>query len=219
MGILLVTALERMGPLAEDVRRELGMELTVANGVESALCALRDHDFTIVVLDEATAECLTSAADVIWERSGLAVPLRANFAISSSARLVLEIRAALCRRKREMKLAMQAVSARMGEELRSSLAGLVLQTQLAASDRSLSPGSSKRLELIADLVLNLQRKIGLSLDTVHSLPVEAATLYVGDGEAAGGRLAPERAGGRAVQSIERSAGDARGQVAAEVFAG
>lgn len=191
MGILLVTSLERPGSFAEDVRRELGMELTVARGVNSALCALRERHFTIVVLDEATAVCRTDAADVIWERSGLAIPLRVNFAISSSARLVREFRAALQRRKREKKLAMQVVAARMDEELRSSLAGLVLQTQLAASDQSLSSRSSKRLAMIADLVLDLQRKIVLSLDAVRSLPVEAAMLYLGDRGAPSGTDAHE----------------------------
>jgi hypothetical protein len=40
-----------------------------------------------VVVDETMAECDPAAAEAIWERSGLAIPLQINFALSGAARL------------------------------------------------------------------------------------------------------------------------------------
>ena len=111
MSILIVSGVEGARNCAAVVGTQLGMEVEVAEGRKAALAALRRHEFSAVVVDETLAECDPSAAEAIWERSGLAIPLQINFALSGAARLIREIRAALQRREREQGLARRAATA------------------------------------------------------------------------------------------------------------
>src|ERR1039458_2242106 len=95
MSILIVTGIEGARNCAAVVGAQLGMEVEVAEGRKAALAALRRHEFTAVVVDETMAECDPAAAEAIWDRAGLAIPLQINFALSGAARLTREIRAAL----------------------------------------------------------------------------------------------------------------------------
>jgi len=57
-------------------------------GRKTALAALRHREFLAVVLDETMAECDPAAAEAVWGRAGLAIPVQINFALSGSARLI-----------------------------------------------------------------------------------------------------------------------------------
>ena len=98
MSILMVTGIEGARNCAAAVEAKLGIPVEVAEGRRAALIAMRKGEFAAVVVDESIAECDPAAAEAIWERAGLAIPLQINFALSGAARLVREIRAALHRR-------------------------------------------------------------------------------------------------------------------------
>ena len=82
MSILIVTGIEGARNCAAVVGAQLGMEVEVADGRKAALTALRRSEFAAVVVDETMAECDPSAAEAIWDRAGLAIPLQVNFALS-----------------------------------------------------------------------------------------------------------------------------------------
>ena len=90
MSILIVTGIEGALNCAAAVGAALTMEVQVAEGRKQALAAMRRAEFDAVVVDESLAECDPAAADAIWERAGLAIPLQINFAISGAARLTRE---------------------------------------------------------------------------------------------------------------------------------
>src|SRR4051812_33412806 len=98
MSILIVTGIEGARNCADVVSRQLNLEVVIANGRVAALTVLRKGDFAAIVVDETVAGCDLAAAEAIWERTGLAIPVWINFAVSGGARLVREIRAALRRR-------------------------------------------------------------------------------------------------------------------------
>jgi DNA-binding NtrC family response regulator len=75
MSILIVTGIEGARNCAAVVGAQLGMEVEVAEGRKAALAALRRREFLAVVVDETMAECDPAAAEAIWERAGLAIPL------------------------------------------------------------------------------------------------------------------------------------------------
>jgi hypothetical protein len=113
MSILLVAGIEGARNCADVIAKHLGMEVLVAEGCKSALAILRQREFVAVVVDETIAECDPVGEDTIWERAGLASPLQVNVAVSGTARLIRDIRAALRRREREQMLARQAAAAAM----------------------------------------------------------------------------------------------------------
>ncbi len=163
MSILLVTGIEGARNCATVVGEQLGMEVEAAEGRKAALAALRRREFLAVVVDETLAECDPAAADRICEHAGLAIPLQINFAISGAARLVREIRSALHRREREQAVARRAAAAAMEAELKSTVAGLLLHSQLALSGSEVPAPVADRLRVVADLAGSLRRQLSAPL--------------------------------------------------------
>jgi signal transduction histidine kinase len=163
MSILMVTGIEGATNCAAQVSAQLGMEVEVASGRRDALARLRKREYLAVVIDETLAECDPAAADRICEQAGLAIPLQINFAVSGAARLIREIRAALHRREREQQLARRAAAAAMEAELKSTIAGLLLHSELALSGSEVPPPVADRLRVVADLAVSLRRQLSIPL--------------------------------------------------------
>ena len=164
MSILIVTGIEGARNCAAVVGAQLGLEMEVAEGRKQALVALRRHEFCVVVVDETLAECDPAAAEAIWEHSSLAIPLQINFALSGASRLIREIRAAMHRREREQALARRAAAAAIETELKSTVAGLLLHSQLALSGAEIPQPVADKLRVVADLAGNLRRQLSVPLD-------------------------------------------------------
>jgi hypothetical protein len=163
MSILIVTGVEGARNCAAVVSAQLGMEVEFAKGRKSALAALRHREFAAVVVDETMAECDPAAAEAVWERAGLAIPLQVNFALSGATRLIREIRAALHRREREQTLARRAAAAAIENELKTTVAGLLLHSQLALSGTEVPPPIAEKLRVVADLAGNLRQQLSAPL--------------------------------------------------------
>jgi hypothetical protein len=159
MSILMVTGIEGARTCADVLARHLGMEVEVADGRKAALAILRQKEFAAVVVDDSIAECDPAAADSMWERAGLAIPLQINFALSGTARLIRDVRAALNRREREQTLARKAATAAIETELKSTVAGLLLQSELALSGSDANSPVTERLRIVANLAGDLRRQL------------------------------------------------------------
>jgi hypothetical protein len=162
MSILMVTGMEGARNCAAVVGTQLGKEVQVAEGRKAALAALRRREFAAVVVDETIAECDPAAAEAIWACAGLAIPLQINFALSGAARLIREIRSALHRREREQSLARQAATVAIETELKTTVAGLLLQSQLALSQGEVPAPVADRLRVVADLAGSLRQQLSLT---------------------------------------------------------
>jgi hypothetical protein len=163
MSILMVTGIEGARNCAAAVGTELGIDVEVTEGRKAALMALRQREFLAVVLDETIADCDPAAAEAIWAHAGLAIPLQVNFALSGTARLVREIRAALHRRERERALASKAAAVAIEMELNSTVAGLLLHSQLALKGGPVPASVADKLRVVADLAGNLRQQLSTPL--------------------------------------------------------
>jgi CheY-like chemotaxis protein len=159
MSILIVTGIEGARNCAAVVAAQLGMEVEVADGRKAALAALRRREYAAVTVDETMAECDPASAEAIWEHAGLAIPLQINFALSGSARLIRELRSALHRREREQMLARRAATAAIESELKSTVAGLLLHSQLALTGAEMPPLVAEKLRMVADLAGSLRQQL------------------------------------------------------------
>jgi hypothetical protein len=164
MSILLVTGIEGARNCADVIGKQLEMEVVAAESRKAALMLLRKREFAAVVVDETITACDPAAAEAIWDLSGLAIPMQINFALSGAARLVREIRAALQRREREQELARRAAAAAVESELKSTLAGLLLQSQLALSSSDAASPVAERLKLVTSLAGELRRQLGARVE-------------------------------------------------------
>jgi hypothetical protein len=171
MSILIVTGIEGARNCAAVVASQLSLDVEVADGRKAALTALRHREYSAVVVDETMAQCDPAAAEALWEHSGLAIPLQINFALSGAARVTREIRAALRRREREQTLARRAAAAAIETELKSTVAGLLLNSQLALSGSEIPPPIADRLRVVADLAGNLRKQLSSPLSAHGDTPV------------------------------------------------
>lgn len=170
MSILFITGIEGARNCADVIAKNLGQDVDVAEGRKAALTLLRQKEYSAVVLDDTIAECDPAGADAIWERAGVAIPLQINFALSGAARVIRDIRAALTRRNREETLAKRAAAAAIHSELKSTVAGLLLQSELALSGSDLGSPIAERLRLVADLAGNLRRQLAAPVPRDSALP-------------------------------------------------
>lgn len=158
MSILMVTGIEGARNCADLIAKQLGVPVEIAEARRAALSALRRTEFTAVVVDDTLAECDPAAAEAIWERAGLAIPVQINFALAGAARLIREIRAALHRRECEQALARRAATAAMEAELKATVSGLLLHSQLALAADPSAPAAD-RLRLVAELANHLRAQL------------------------------------------------------------
>jgi CheY-like chemotaxis protein len=163
MSILLVTGIEGARNCADVLAKQLGMTVEVAAGRRETLACLRKGEYHALVIDETLAECDPAAADRICEAAGLAIPLQINFAVSGAARLIREIRSALHRREREQAVARRAAAAAIEAELKSTVAGLLLHSQLALSGSEAPAPVADRLRVVADLAGSLRQQLSAPL--------------------------------------------------------
>jgi hypothetical protein len=156
--VLLVTGIAEAENCAAVVAKQFSLTVETASNRKDALAALRRKNYTIVVLDSSLLEA-AGDADLLFKHAGLAIPLEINFAISGCGRLVREIRAALSRRQLEQAIAARAAATSLETNLRDTVAGLLLQSQLALAEPSVSPQLADKLKLMAELAGNLRQKL------------------------------------------------------------
>lgn len=159
MSILMVTGIEGARNCAATVGTQLGMEVEVAESRRAALAALHRREFQVIIVDDTIAECDPAAAEAIWLQTGLAIPLQINFALSGAARLVREIRSALYRRQREQATAGRAAAAAIETEIKSTIAGLLLNSELALKGSGVPAPIADRLRVVAELAGTLRQQL------------------------------------------------------------
>jgi hypothetical protein len=76
---------------------------------------------------------------------------------------VREIRSALHRREREQAVARRAAAAAIEAELKSTVAGLLLHSQLALSGNQVPGPVAERLRVVADLAGSLREQLNVPI--------------------------------------------------------
>jgi DNA-binding NtrC family response regulator len=163
MSILMVTGIEGARKCAAAVGTQLDMEVEVAENRRAALAALRRREFEVVVVDETIAECDPAAAEAIWAKAGLAIPLQISFALCGAARIIREIKAAQHRRQREQAMASRAAAAAIETELKTTIAGLLLNSELALIGGAVPAPIADRLRVVAELAGTLRQQLNAPL--------------------------------------------------------
>jgi hypothetical protein len=169
MSVLMVTGIDGARNCGAAVSTQLGMEVEVAENRRAAMAILKRREFYVVVVDETMVECDPAAAEAIWVQAGLAIPLQINFALSGAMRLVREIKSALHRRQREQALASMAAAAAIETELKSTVAGLLLHSELALKGSGVPPAVAARMRVVAELAGTLRQQ----LNTPRNAPTVA----------------------------------------------
>ena len=158
-SVLIISPMADAAQVAASLSSTLSYPVTVAASHRAGLLELRHGDYSVVVIDDCTAEANPAATEVLWQSLGMAVPVQINFAFYGRSRLAREVQAAIVRREQQQVLALRAVASRLESELKSTVTGLLLQSQLALAEPQLSAKLTGKLELVAELAGSLRRSL------------------------------------------------------------
>ena len=156
---LIITGISGAEHCAASLSKQLGIPVDVAMSRREGMAALRRREYSIVVVDEPVAEASPEGADLLWKHAGLAIPLQINFAISGTNRLIRDVRAALQRREQEQQIAKRAATSEIENELRDTVTGLLLHSQLALSEPLVSAHLTAKLQTVAQLAGALRSRL------------------------------------------------------------
>jgi hypothetical protein len=156
---LIITASEGIETTAASLAGQLKLTVEIASSRATALRLLGRRGYAIVVLDQNLAESDPDGADLIWKSAGMAIPLQMNFALTGSARLEREVRAALARRQREQLLASTAAITAVDAELKNAITGFLLESRLALAEENIPPQVQNRLKTMAEMAGRLRERL------------------------------------------------------------
>lgn len=146
--ILFVTPMEGIHETVASLSVRLAATVDIAASQSAALRMLERKSYSVVVLDQMLADAHPEATEVLWKRSGLAIPIPVSLAIAGSARLERDVRAALARRECEQELAREAASAALDAELKNAITVFLLEAQLALREAGIPEAVEDRLRTI-----------------------------------------------------------------------
>ena len=164
-NVLIIAAIAGAENCGRTIAEQLNIDVEVATTRRAGLQALRAGVYGVVVVEESLAESDPVWADLIWKNSGLAMPVQVNFGISGSARLAREVKAALTRRDGEHAIARRAAAVELENELKSSVTGLMLESELALREPGSSVSLDAKLRHLVELAGNLRNRLR---DTAHA---------------------------------------------------
>ncbi len=165
MSILMVTGIEGARNCADVVGTQLGMEVEVAEGRKARWPRCASASFSPWWWTKPWPSAIRrppkrSASMPAWPSL-----CRSTSRVSGAARLIREIRAALHRREREQTLARRAAAAAIEAELKTTVAGLLLHSQLALQGSEVPAPVAERLRMVADLAGSLRQQLSAAAET------------------------------------------------------
>ena len=153
-ALLLIAPESAAQPIAEALRAELRAEVETTPSRRAALSLLRRHDFALILIDESLASADSATTDLLYQNAGSALIVELNLALSSAARIVRQARSALARRTQDLATARTAATAILHSELNTTLAGVLLESELALRDAY--PTQAPRLRHLVQLAGDLR---------------------------------------------------------------
>ncbi|MFP5234222.1 MAG: hypothetical protein ACLGQX_16595 [Acidobacteriota bacterium] len=153
-NLLLIAPETAAVPIAEALREGLGAEVQILPHRRSALTTVRRKQFDLILIDEGIAASDAATMEQMYQNAGSASLLEINLALSSAERIVRQTRAALARRSQEFAKVQAAAVSQLRGELNATLAGLLLEAQLALRDAA--PAQTHRLRNLVKLAGDLR---------------------------------------------------------------
>jgi hypothetical protein len=158
-SVLIISPMSDAIRIAAALSTALGCPVKVAANQRAGMTELRHHDYSVVVVDDCTAEANPAATEMLWQSLGMAVPVQINFAFHGGPRLTREVQTAIGRREQQQVRALRAAASLLESELKSTVTGLLLQSQLALAEPEVTQKLAGKLELVAELASSLRRTL------------------------------------------------------------
>jgi CheY-like chemotaxis protein len=158
--ILLVTTSARARECAAALEQGTGHKTHVAATVPQALHRLEAAEYDALAVDQSLLETDLRALDTLLNRSGMAMPVYVNLGLHGTDRITREVQVALRRLDSEKALAMQSAGRLLSNQLRNNLTGILLISDLALRQKSISPDVADKVKSVRDLAERMRGQLG-----------------------------------------------------------
>lgn len=160
--ILLVTTSSRAKECAAALEQGTGHKTHVASSVPQAVSKLQAADYEGLAIDQSVLESDFRAFDTLLNRCGIAMPLHVNLALHSTERVVREVQAALRRGEKEKLVATRAAGQLLRNQLRSEVTGILLSSELALRQASISPDVAEKVKSVRELAEKMKTQLQIA---------------------------------------------------------
>ncbi len=157
--VLLVTALEGAAGLAAAVSEHAEVVVELVRNRRSALASLRRYQFDVVLVDIALSEVEVTSTEMLWQNAEGAMPLELDLRMLGSTGVIRVLSTLLDRREQMEASVREAVTRAIAEEVRSTVTGLLLQSDLVLRDKALSPAVEAKVREMRALADGLRVRL------------------------------------------------------------
>jgi len=157
--IMLITPSPCADKCAAALHKATGQQIKRFSSAHAAIAALRQAEYSAVVLDETLTDSDPFAAETVLGHAGTALPVQVNLAIHSMERVEREVKTALRRREAEHLSAMKAASAALRSELKSAITGILLSSELALTVPALPPAAELKIRFVRELARSIRQQL------------------------------------------------------------
>ncbi len=160
--ILLVTTSSRAKECAAALEQGTGHKTHLAGSVPQAVSKLQAAEYEGLAIDQSVLESDFRAFDTLLNRCGIAMPLHVNLALHSTERVVREVQAALRRGEKEKLVATRAAGQMLRNQLRSEVTGILLSSELALRQASISPDVAEKVKSVRELAEKMKTQLQIA---------------------------------------------------------
>jgi hypothetical protein len=160
--ILLVTTSSRAKECAAALEQGTGHKTHVASSVPQAVTKMQAAEYEGLAIDQSMLESDVRALDTLLNRCGVAIPLHVNLALHSSERVVREVQVALRRAEKEKLMATRTAEQVLRNQLRSQVTGILLNSELALRQKSVSADVAEKLRSVRELAEEMRSQLQIA---------------------------------------------------------
>lgn len=160
--ILLVTTSTRAKDCAAALELGTGHKTHVSTTVPLALSRMQAAEYDALALDQSLLESDPHALDTLFNRCGTAMPLYINLGLHSTERIVREVQVGLRRIDGERVQAMKSAERVLASQLRGTLTGILLNSDLALRQKSIPAEVAERVKSVRDLAEQMRSHLGIA---------------------------------------------------------
>lgn len=154
--VLLITTIAGAENLGATLSKSAEVELEVVRSRRAALASLRRRQFAAIIVDAALPDTESTDTDALWRNCNGAAPLGIDVAALGAMGLARLLCNVLQGREQMKAQIREKVMQAMSQDLRSTVTGLLLQSDLALKEKALTPAVEYRVRELRALADGLR---------------------------------------------------------------
>ena len=156
--VLMVTSKDGADRFGAALSKGAGVVVEVVRSKRAALALLRRQQFAAIVVDTGLREAEKTSTDMLWQNTSGALPLEVDLGAFGLTSLTRLLRSVLDGREKSEEKLRESVKQTMSDDLRSTLTGLLLQSDMALRDKALTPAIEYRVRELRALADDLRSR-------------------------------------------------------------